>query len=225
MPSFALVSDFDGTISNNDFFYYIAERYFDEKALTPWHEYLAGTKKHFTALSEMFAGLRIPEEELQKFIKTIKLDKTFFTLAAYCQKQKIPVYICSAGCDYYIKVLLNEKLALYQIDLVSNRGVYSPKTGLLMHPNKQYPDENLGISKTNLVKDLKKRGYQVIYCGDGLPDIEPAKCADKIFARKTLYQECLKQNIQAEFLTTFTKVKNYIKENNHEIPSHPKSSD
>ena len=110
MPTFALVSDFDGTISNNDFFYYIAERYFDEKALTPWHEYLAGTKKHFTALSEMFAGLRISEEELQEFIKTIKLDKTFFTLAAYCQKQNIPVYICSAGCDYYIKVLLNEKI-------------------------------------------------------------------------------------------------------------------
>lgn len=224
MPRFALVSDFDGTISHNDFFYYIAERYFDEKALTPWYEYLAGTKKHFIALSEMFADLRISEKELQEFILTIKLDKTFFTLAAFCQKQNIPVYICSAGCDYYIKVLLNEKINRYQMTLVSNSGTYSPKTGLTMQPNQQYPDKNLGISKTNLVKDLKKQGYQVIFCGDGPPDIEPAKLADKVFARKTLYQECLKQNIKADFLTTFTKVKNYIKEHTNETSDHAKSS-
>ena len=108
--------------------------------------------------------------------------------------------------------------------LVSNSGTYSPKTGLTMKPNSQYPDKNLGISKVNLVKNLKKQGYHVIFCGDGLPDIEPAKLADKVFARKTLYQECLKQNIKADFLTTFTKVKNYIKENTDETSNHTQSS-
>ena len=208
----ALVSDFDGTISDNDFFYYITKRYFDEKALAPWRQYLSGKKKHFDALNEMFQSLRVQESELKNFIKTIKLDKTFFPLAAYCQKNNIPVYICSAGCDYYINVLIKKELKKYNLTLVTNRGEYSAKTGLTMFPNPLYKDENLGVSKVSLVKELKKNGYKVIYCGDGLPDILPAQSADKIFARKTLFEECQKKHIKAEFLNTFDNVLQYITE-------------
>ena len=35
----ALVSDFDGTISDDDFFNYVSRRWLGEKALDPWREY------------------------------------------------------------------------------------------------------------------------------------------------------------------------------------------
>ena len=155
---------------------------------------------------------KIPEQELQKFISTIKIDKTFFSLADFCFKHDIPVYILSAGCDYYINVLIKKQIEKYHITLITNRGTYSEKTGLTMSPNLQYPDKNLGISKLDLVTDLQHHGFKVIYCGDGLPDVEPARLADKIFARKTLYQECQKNHLKAEFLNTFQDVKNFIKE-------------
>ena len=209
---FALVSDFDGTISDNDFFYHIAEQYFDQKMLEPWQEYLSGQKKHFDALNEMFGNLRISESELHDFILGINIDKTFYDLADFCKQKNIPIYICSAGCDYYIKILLKDVIKKYNIKIVSNSGEYSPEHGLKMLPNKQFFDENLGISKVNLIKYLKENNYYVVFCGDGPPDIEPAILADKVFARKTLYQQCRHKAIEAEFLQNFNIVKNFFEE-------------
>lgn len=212
LKKIALVSDFDGTISDNDFFYYMAEQYFDEQMLFPWQQYLAGKKKHFDALNEMFSNLRISEEELKTFISGIKIDKTFYSLAKFCKSEDIPVYVCSAGCDYYIKELLQDNITKYNLKVVSNTGSYSPEHGLQMLPNKKFFDKNLGVSKTDLVKHLKKQNYFVIYCGDGFPDIEPSAFADKIFARKNLYEYCQDKAIKADFLKNFNIVKKYIEE-------------
>ena len=50
----AFVSDFDGTITADDFFTLAAARYFDDAMLAPWRAYQAGEKKHFDALNELF---------------------------------------------------------------------------------------------------------------------------------------------------------------------------
>ncbi len=208
----ALVSDFDGTISDKDFFYYLADRYFDEKMLKPWKEFLAGEKKHFVALAEMFGNLRIKEKELNDFIKTIKLDKSFFKLPEWCKKEGVPVTICSAGNDYYINVLMGKKIESLGIKLVSNRGKYSSKSGLKMIPNEEYFDDNLGVSKVAIVEDWQGKGYNVVYCGDGLPDIKAAAAADKVFAKSMLYDECIKRGIVSEKLTDFAQVQKFMKE-------------
>ena len=101
----------------------------------------------------------------------------------------------------------------YDIKIVSNSGAYSPEHGLTMLPNKQFFDENLGISKVNLIKYLKENNFYVVFCGDGPPDIEPAICADKVFARKTLYQQCRNKAIEVEFLQNFDVVKKFFEEN------------
>ena len=205
-----LVSDFDGTISDKDFFYYVADKYFDDKMLSPWREFLAGRKKHFVALSEMFGNLRIEKDELDKFIKTINLDQSFFKLAEWCKTQNIPVTICSAGNDYYINVLMQKEIKFYKIKLVSNKGKYSVENGLQMTPNKEYFDENLGVSKAAIVKDWQNKGYKVVYCGDGLPDAEAAALADKVFARTMLYDKCVENNVQCEKLENFAQVQKFM---------------
>ena len=50
----AFVSDFDGTITGDDFFAYASEAFFDEKSLTPWRRFKKGEITHFEALKEMF---------------------------------------------------------------------------------------------------------------------------------------------------------------------------
>ena len=208
----ALVSDFDGTISDKDFFYYIADKYFDDVALRPWKEFLSGKKKHFIALSEMFGMLRIPQKELDAFIKTINLDKSFFKLAEFCKATNIPVTICSAGNDYYINKLMGRQIEKYGIKLVSNHGVYSEKNGLQMSANEEYYDEELGVSKLSIVNDWQKRGYFVIYCGDGLPDVAAAGLADMLFARGMLYEKCIEQKIRVAKLDSFEQVQKFIEE-------------
>lgn len=60
----AFVSDFDGTITGDDFFAYASAAFFDEKSLTPWRRFKKGEITHFEALKEMFEKSAFPAENL-----------------------------------------------------------------------------------------------------------------------------------------------------------------
>lgn len=212
----AFISDFDGTISDDDFFTYIKKTYFDESALKPWREYLAQHKTHFNALNEMFQELRgVPEADLKKMMDKIKIDKDFEKTIRLCSEKNIPVYICSAGCDYYINYLIGDLIEKYNITLITNRGTYNEKTGLSMHApetDSPYYDEKVGISKASIVNKLHGEGYKVIFAGDGPPDFEPAKLSEVVFAKKMLLERCRNAGLQTQDFSDYSDIYAYIKE-------------
>ncbi len=196
------------------FFNYISDRWLGEKALLPWREYMEGKKTHFEALKEIFSSLRVTKRELDDFICKIKIDQSFFTVADYCCRQHIPVYICSAGCDYYIDKLIGKEMAKNWIKLVANHGVYSPEKGLVMNPlpeNNPFYAPNTGVDKAAVVAYLQQKGYCVVYCGDGMPDVAAAAVADVVFARKMLLHQCRLLHIPAEELKDFDEVYHFLK--------------
>ena len=210
----AFVSDFDGTVSDDDFFAYTAKAYFDEQALSPWRAYLAGEKTHFSALREMFAQIHVPAEEMNGLIDTIRLDPDLEPTWKICRQKGVVLYICSAGNDYYIRRLIGDLLNKYDVTLVSNRGEYAPETGLVMTaPERNYPyfDENTGISKQRLVENLKKDGFKVVFAGDGPPDIAAAESADVVFAKKFLLRACRKKGIKTRRFQSFKDISDYFK--------------
>ncbi len=214
-PKTAFVSDFDGTITDDDFFAYASNAFFDDKALEPWRRFKSGEQTHFSALKEMFAKIRVPQEELDNFMRKIPVDKGFIEAAQICKEKGIPLYICSAGCDYYINFLIGDILQKYNITLVTNHGEYSPKQGLMMYKPEQdspYFDGNTGISKAAIVQKLHREGYEVIYAGDGLPDYEAAWNADVVFARRDLLVKCLENGVKAHPFKDFGVINAYLKE-------------
>ena len=208
----ALVTDFDGTVSDDDFFDLVAKKYLVPEALVPWDLYLEGKLSHLEALSKVFAQIKIPEKELNNFIKKIHIDKSFSSVAEYCFKQKIPIYMCSAGCDYYIKISLGNIIDKYDIHLITNHGEYNSQTGLKMIPPKNSPfyDQDVGISKAGVVSHLQKQGYKVVLCGDGPPDFAPAQIADVVFAKKFLLKKCIEAKINTQPFHSFKDVLNYL---------------
>lgn len=211
----ALVSDFDGTITADDFFTLAAERYFDEKMLAPWRAYQAGEKKHFDALNEMFQQLK-NLSDLEDFAKNIPIDNYFPETANLCRQKHIPLYICSAGCDWYINLLIGNIIRANHICLITNHCDYGLQTGLVMQRLPQdHPcyDEEIGISKAGVVRQLKEQGFRVVFAGDGKPDILPAREADVVFAKKKLLQLCRKENISTEPFESFSDICRYLKEN------------
>lgn len=214
---YALVSDFDGTVSADDFFNLVAYRFFDEQTLAPWREYQAGRKKHFDALNEMFAQLKHlrSEDELREAVFSIPVDPAFASVAELCCRENIPLYICSAGCDYYINLLIGDLLRRYPIRLVTNQCSFSLQEGLVMSKpplDSPYYDDNTGISKAAVVRRLKNEGYKVIYAGDGRPDLAAAREADVVFARKTLLELCREQHINTVPFPDFNAIYTYLKE-------------
>ena len=211
----ALISDFDGTLTPEDFFWYVSERWLDAEALEPWQRYLDGKLSHLEALNLIFSRIREPAAAFDAFIKEIPFDPAFVKTAALCREKNIPFYICSAGCDYYIERIIGAYIREYGIRLVTNHGTYSPDSGLKMFPPAEgspFYDPEVGISKAALVKKVKEEGYRVIFAGDGPPDIAPAAAADVVFAKRILLEECRKRHIRTCRFDGFEDIYAYLKE-------------
>lgn len=87
----AFVSDFDGTITGDDFFTYASAAFFDEKSLTPWRRFKKGEITHFEALKEMFEKIRVSCGEFNAFMDKIPVDGGFAEGARICREKK---YAC-----------------------------------------------------------------------------------------------------------------------------------
>lgn len=213
---FALITDFDGTISKKDFFHMVINDLLNNNTdyLTPWNDYLNGKIKHIDALSGIFSQIHLTQEELDKFISTIEIDPYFYDTVKFCNNQDIPIYICSAGTNYYIKKRISDILNDFDITLVSNDAIYSKENGMkLIAPPEDSPfyDSNTGISKETVVNVLKQGGYTTIYAGDGKPDFESAKIADVVFAKDLLLSMCNKKNIETQKFDNFSDILRYIR--------------
>ncbi|MBS4773959.1 MAG: MtnX-like HAD-IB family phosphatase [Proteobacteria bacterium] len=213
-PRTALVTDFDGTVSRDDFFTLVAEKYLTPADLEPWSCYMNGSLSHFEALNMVFSKIRVPETELADFIAAIPLDPFFADVAAYCCLKGIPLYICSAGCDYYINKLIGNLITRNHINLITNHGEYNPRKGLVMQAPRDslFYDKNVGISKAGVVKHLQSQGFSAVFCGDGPPDVKPARIAQTVFARKYLLDKCREENIITQPFNSFRDVLAYLKE-------------
>ena len=212
----ALITDFDGTISKKDFFHLVINDLLDNNTdfLTPWNDYLNGKIKHIDALSGIFSQIHLSQSQLDDFISTIEIDKYFYDTVKFCNNQDIPVYICSAGTNYYIKKRIADILNNFDITLVSNDATYSKENGMkLIAPPEDSPfyNSNTGISKENVVKILKQGGYTTIYAGDGKPDFESAKIADIVFAKDLLLSMCNKSNIKTQKFDNFNDILLFIR--------------
>ena len=210
----AFVSDFDGTITDDDFFAYTTKAYFNEQALAPWKAFIAGKKSHFQALKEMFAQIRVSEKKLHETIDSIFVDPYLEPTWQTCREKNVLLYVCSAGNDYYIRRLIGDCLEKYDVKLISNTGIYTTETGLVMIPPDKadpYYDSEVGISKRKVVEKLKEEGFFVVFAGDGPPDIMPAELADVVFAKKYLLKTCREKGIKTKKFESFKDILNYFK--------------
>ncbi|MCL2800122.1 MAG: MtnX-like HAD-IB family phosphatase [Endomicrobia bacterium] len=215
MKKIAFVSDFDGTITKEDFFNMAVDRLLTPDDLKPWRDYLDKKITHYQALDGIFSKIRIPQNELEDFIQTIEIDPYFTQTLDLCKNLSIPIYICSAGMDYYILKRIPREIEKYNITLLSNKGEYSPETGFKLTPpssDHMFYNKNTGISKEALVEYLKKQGFFTIYAGDGIPDIKSAQIADAVFAKSVLLELCQKQNIKTLKFDDFRDITEYIKD-------------
>jgi len=216
MRKTAFISDFDGTISKEDFFNMVVGKLLKPQDLSPWRDYLDKKITHFEALARIFAKVRISQKEMDAFTQSIEIDPFFEETLKLCKKLQIPVYICSAGMDYYIVKRIPRYLKDYKITLIANRGVYGEKTGFRLSPpcpDYQFYKANTGISKEALVSYLKSLGFFTIFAGDGRPDAKAAKEADAVFAKGVLYEICSAENIKTLKFDDFKDIIDYIKAN------------
>ncbi|OGH97480.1 MAG: hypothetical protein A2104_07775 [Candidatus Melainabacteria bacterium GWF2_32_7] len=211
----ALVSDFDGTISKIDFFYFVIAKLLTESDIQPWLDYQEGKITHIEALTRIFKKIRLDKEDFHKLVLELPIEECFIDTVKYCNENNIDFYIVSAGADYYIKVILEHLKVQNLVKLISNKSCYSKEEGLqIIEPDKTSPFYSIeyGISKKLVVESVRKDSDFTVFAGDGRPDIEAARLADKVFAKDLLLDLCKEANIKAKELTSYGEILEYLKD-------------
>lgn len=203
---FVFVSDFDGTLTEKDFYQMMIDDYLGDAGQTLYKEWRQGLHLDKDFLGKIYSTINREEDEILKDILRIEWDESaheFIQKVRQCGGEFI---ILSAGTSYYIERLLKEK-GLSDVKVYSNPGIYKDKgIHLQIDKNSLYYSERYGIDKAKVIEDLKKQYTHVYYAGDSAPDILPCKIADMAFAKGNLQEMLRAENIDFVPIKSFKDV-------------------
>lgn len=187
MPN-VLISDFDGTITDKDFYQLLVERYLPPKAPNYLELYRQGKMSHFDAMAKYFSHAPTDEASLQQLIDDTRPDPRFAESVRKLKEAGWHLIIVSAGSSWYIDRILKSMGIIVPVH--ANPGRIVTRRGLVIERPFDSPfyNEQTGISKRDVVLDALRRGAKVYYAGDGSPDIDSAMLVrpERRFARRYL---------------------------------------
>lgn len=186
MKKFLFISDFDGTISKQDFYKHIMKKYMPEKEKTLYVQFKAGEILDIDFLNNIFMTMDITEDDLKKEIQELEIDPEFFKALELIKQMGGELIILSAGCAYYIKKILHHHGVSY-IPVYSSDGMYK-EGGLHITPdvNSPFYSPRYGIDKVGVVQHFRNQYDYVMYAGDSAPDYKASLLADIRFAKDEL---------------------------------------
>lgn len=184
-----LVSDFDGTLTQIDFFQAVLNEIVRDN-LSIWHDYTSGQITHFEALAGYYRLIDWDEKRLLQLVDRCGFPDNFGKLVDKLNKNGWGVVIASAGCEWYIHRHLQRTGTLDRVHVHANHGSFVEGKGLLMElpRSSTFFDPKIGISKEGVVSHWLNKGKQVAFAGDGPTDLKPALIVppERRFARGTL---------------------------------------
>lgn len=212
MKKFAFVSDFDGTLTDRDFYYIVMDNYLKDWAWDYYHEWKKDNKINVKFLNKIFGAIDRSEEEILEDIVKIPLDPYAIKFIKNIENYGGDFYILSAGTSYYIKRLLKH-FNINNVTVISMEGVYKDRgIEIIPDPESEFFSELWGINKEKVVNSLKQKYTKVYFAGDSEPDMGAAISADFAFARNTLQDLLREKNICFLPFNRFDEVEKFMKQ-------------
>jgi 2-hydroxy-3-keto-5-methylthiopentenyl-1-phosphate phosphatase len=165
-----LVSDFDGTLTRQDYFWLILQRHDPPGAQEYWDRFKAGELTHFQALGGIFASLRTDEAGAEELVHALDPAPGLADAVRRLQTEGWELIIASSGCGWYIERFLTwQGLA---VTVHASPGSFSPETGIQMRLSTDSPfcHPGTGVDKPAIVKDALQRDPVVVVAGDSGTD-------------------------------------------------------
>ena len=200
--------DFDGTITHKDVSFMILDAFADGD----WRQILAeyrGDKISVGRLNtKAFAMVKADEQTLLEFVKSkVEIRAGFGQLLACCEKKGFRFTIVSNGLDFYIKAILRD-MGIGNIEVFAAQARFGAN-GIDVRYIGPKGDQLEDSFKEAYVRLFKERGYRVIYMGNGVSDISPARQSHHVFATGDLLASCKKANLNC---TPFVDLNDVIRD-------------
>jgi len=186
--------DFDGTITQEDISFLLLDSFTSEDWRPLLAEYRQGKISVGLFNIRAFAMIRADEQTLVKFVKhEAETRAGFCELLDYCLKKDYQFVVVSNGLDFYINAIL-EDIGVKNIEVFaaqarfSSRGIEAKYIG---------PGGNAVLDnfKEEYIRSFLRRDYRVVYIGNGISDISPARLAHRIFATGEMLTCCREMNL------------------------------
>jgi 2-hydroxy-3-keto-5-methylthiopentenyl-1-phosphate phosphatase len=176
-PRNLLVTDFDGTLTEFDF-YEKALEHVDQRDMPDyWSQYSAGKITHFEAMKGIFSHIRCSRDEVEGIMDSLNIEPDLSVCLETLSESGWKVAIVSAGSRWYIDRILN-KLGISQdtVEIHASPGEFSPERGLVLSlpEGSPYCSKSHGIDKVRIVEEGLTRYDRVAFAGNGPPDLQPS---------------------------------------------------
>ena len=169
------VSDYDGTITDKDFYSLLAEHYVPTGAPDYFAQYREGRITHFEAMAAYFAFAPTEEQQLEELLAASRADPELRVSAELLEHAGWELWVVSAGSSWYVERVLRE--AGVAAPVYSNPGRLENGRGLVLEklaPSSPYYSPSEGVDKSAVVRHALQVAETVAFAGDGPPDLQPA---------------------------------------------------
>ena len=186
--------DFDGTLTEKDVSFLLLDAFADgdwRQLLRQYHEGKTSVNYFNT---HAFAMVKADRQTLLQFAEgKVKMRAGVHELMTYCRQRGFRFVIVSNGLDFYIEAVLRD-IGIENIEVFAARTQFGPKgiEARYIGPDGNQLEDSFKEAYVRLFLD---RGYRLVYVGNGISDISPAKQAHYIFATDGLLDYCKQTNL------------------------------
>ncbi len=169
------MTDFDGTVTSQDFYFLIARQYTPANAPSYWDQYARGSLTHFEAMRGFFSHAPTDAASLDRLLEETDPDPELGPSIQQLQQRGWEIVFASAGSDWYIHRIL-ERARVQNVKVWSNPGTIEEGRGLHIRLPETSPffSPEVGVDKAAIVRDALSQSNIVAFAGDGPPDLAPA---------------------------------------------------
>jgi 2,3-diketo-5-methylthio-1-phosphopentane phosphatase len=211
--SLAVLVDFDGTITRRD----IGDQVVINFAEPGWEDALdrfrAGemNSKDFWAYEMSLLRKDREDAAVEHSLSIAELRSGFANFLDYCKTHDIPVEVASSGMNFYVDAILDK---FGMADLPRSRPVVDYDEnghGVMTIPEGLRDCGMTVMCKCDRVWHWRRKGYRVMFIGDGVSDECAVSQADIVLATSRLREVCESKGIDHTPFDTFDEVLEFVR--------------
>lgn len=207
------ISDFDNTITRKDFYWIVIDKYLGEQGCELHEKWQKKEMKDIDFLNCAFNSINQPKKVILNDIDSIPIDETAVDFIRWYTEHIGDFVIVSAGCQYYIDIILEKYGVKDLVRVYANPGYYHDNNIYMVpDPQAEYYHDTYGINKAKVVEIERRNADFIYFAGDSRPDFPAAESADIVFARK--YSQLSKmldeRGMEYTPFEAFTTVSEYV---------------
>ena len=200
--------DFDGTITLEDEAFLLLDAFADGNWRQVLTEYREGkiSVGHFN--TKAFAMIKTDRQHLLDLVRrTVKMRDGFNELVSCCHRKGFKLVIVSNGLDFYIEAILRD-IGVEGVEVFAAQTWFGTRGLDVKYIGPDGSQLQDGF-KEAYTRSFLRKGYRVVYVGNGPSDMPSARLAHRVFATGELLTLCEETNLKC---TPFIDLNDIVKD-------------